>query len=116
MFFPSLSRWVLWLPSISCAFGIVLALVTPSRAETEIKIGSVAPLYTPIAGSEVPEPVSMQRYAFRVERRTGLAKVLVDYTYPNQPNFGMEGGPGPQPTRVQLPGLKYLAKSNAVMR
>ena len=113
MFVPRSSRPVFSLTLFAC--GIAVALVMPSRAETEITIASVAPQYTPIAGSEMPEPVSMQRYAFQVERQTGRASVLVDYTYPNQPNFGLEGGPGPQPTRAQLPGLKYLADSNTVV-
>jgi hypothetical protein len=57
----------------------------------------------------------MQSYSFEVEPQTGRARVVIDYTYPDQAAFGMDGGAGPEPTMAQLPGLKYDAAAKAVV-
>jgi len=93
---------------------IVTTLAIPMLAETKMKIASVGPQYTPKAGSQLPEPVSMRGYFFEVEKETGRARVVIDYTYPNQAAYGFDGGAGPQPTMAQIPGLRYDAASKAV--
>ena len=61
----------------------------------------------PTTGSELPEPVSMAGFSFQINQRTGRARIVVEYTYPDQPIFGIDGGAGPKPTYIQLPGLTY---------
>src|SRR5262249_51783341 len=73
------------------------------------------PEYRPTAGAAMPEQVSVQGYRFEVEKETQRARVVVDYTYPDQAAFGLEGGSGPEPSEVQLPGLKYDEGSRAVV-
>lgn len=82
---------------------------------TRVKLDSISPEYPPTAGVEMPEPVSMQSFAFEINKQTQRARIVVDYTYPDQLAFGAEGGRGPEPTIVQLPGLKYDSESNAVV-
>jgi hypothetical protein len=98
---------------VSIAVAVFAGMVGPSWAQ--VKIASVAPEYRPTAGSELPEPVSMQSYSFEVEPQTGRARVVIDYNYPDQIAFGLDGGAGPEPTTAQLPGLKYDAASKAVV-
>jgi len=49
----------------------------------------------------------MQSFSFEVEKETGRAKVVVEYTYPDQAVFGLDGGLGPGPTLTQISGLSY---------
>ena len=100
---------------VPLAVAIVAGMAAPSWAESQVKIASVAPEYRPTAGPGMPEPVSMQRYSFEVEPQTGRARVVIDYTYPDQAAFGMDGGAGPEPTLAQLPGLKYDAAAKTVI-
>lgn len=90
-------------------------MAAPSWAGSPVKIASVAPEYRPTAGPEMPEPVTMQRFSFEVEPATGRARIVVDYTYPDQAAFGMDGGAGPEPTMAQIPGLRYDAAAKAVV-
>lgn len=105
--------------SIPLALGIAAAIGSSSwaatGAETGVRIASVAPEYRPTAGPEIPEPVSMQAYSFEVQPATGRARVVIDYTYPDQAVFGSDGGAGPEPTMAQIPGLKYDAAAKAVV-
>lgn len=94
---------------------LVSVLVGSASANTRVKIASVPPEYTPTAGPGVPEPVSMQSFYFEVEKETGRARVVVDYTYPDQPVFGLEGGMGPEPTMTQIPGLRYNPDAKTVV-
>jgi len=69
----------------------------------------------PTAGSELPEPVSMAGFSFQINQRTGRARIVVEYTYPDQPIFGIDGGAGPKPTYIQLPGLTYDQDAKTVV-
>jgi hypothetical protein len=89
--------------------------VISAGAMTKVKLDSISPDYRPTAGVEMPEPVSMQGFTFEVSKETQRARVVVDYTYPDQVAFGADGGHGPEPTIVQVPGLKYDPESNAVV-
>jgi hypothetical protein len=109
MFVPRFPRFV------PLAVAMVAGLAAPLWAESQVKISSVAPEYRPTAGPEMPEPVSMQSYSFEIEPQTGRARVVIDYTYPDQAAFGMDGGAGPEPTMAQFPGLKYDASAKAVV-
>ena len=100
---------------VPLAVAMIAGMAAPSWAESQVKIASVAPEYRPTAGPEMPEPVSMQSYSFEVQPQTGRARVVIDYTYPDQAAFGMDGGAGPEPTMAQLPGLKYDAAAKAVV-
>jgi len=91
------------------------AIAVPAWAETGMKIASVAPEYRPTAEPEMPEPVSIQRHSFEVEPATGRARIVIDYTYPDQSAFGLDGGAGLEPTMAQIPGLKYDAAAKAVI-
>jgi len=101
--------------AIRLALCLVLALPTASYGKTSIKIDSVSPEYTPTAGPGLPEPVSIASYSFEVNKETRRARVLVEYTYLDQPVFGVEGGVGPLPTLAQVPGLIYELPANAVV-
>ena len=109
MFAQQFSRFV------PLAIALIAGMASPSWAESQVKIASVAPEYRPTTGPEMPERVSMQSYSFEVEQQTGRARVVVDYTYPDQAAFGMDGGAGPELTMAQLPGLKYDAAARAVV-
>ena len=101
--------------AIPLALCLIPALPTDSFASANIRIDSVSPEYTPTAGPGLPEPVSIASYYFEVNKETGRARVVVEYTYPDQPVFGLEGGVGPPPTLTQLPGLIYDLPANAVV-
>jgi hypothetical protein len=47
----------------------------------------VSPAYFPTAGNEAPQPAAMRSFSFEVEPETGRARVVVEYTYPDQVNF-----------------------------
>jgi hypothetical protein len=95
---------------------ILLSAVSLLPAQiTKVKLDSTVPEYRPSAGSGMTEPVSMEDYYFEVNKVTGRARVVVEYTYPDQPAFGLDGGPGPKPTLKQIPGLKYEPDSNAIV-
>jgi len=101
--------------AIRLALCLVLALPTASYGNTSIRIDSVSPEYTPAAGPGLPEPVSIASYSFEINKETRRARVVVEYTYPDQPVFGLEGGVGPPPTLAQVPGLIYDLPANAVV-
>jgi hypothetical protein len=101
-----------FLPTV---FLVVTVLAVPLSAQTRLKIASIPPEYTPTAGPGLPEPVSMQSFSFEVEKETGRARVVVEYTYPDQPAFGSDGGIGPEPTMTQIPGLRYDQEARAVV-
>jgi hypothetical protein len=94
---------------------LMTAIAIPSWADSPIRIGSVSPTYTPTAGAEMPQQVSMEDFSFQIEPETGRARIVIDYTYPDRSNFEFEGGAGPQPTFVQLPGLRYDAAARTVV-
>ena len=96
-------------------FCAALALAIPAFAMTRVRIGSVAPEYRPTAGAEMPEPVSMEDFRFEINKETGRARVVVDYTYPDMVAFGVDGGSGPESTAAQLPGLKYDREAKEVV-
>jgi hypothetical protein len=84
-------------------------------AATKIKIASVPAQYTPKAGAELPESISMEGFRFEVNNTKTRARIVVDYTYPDEPAFGADGGLGPQPTFAQLPGLDYDRETHQVV-
>jgi hypothetical protein len=94
---------------------ILAAAAIPAWAHPGVQLGSVSPQYRPTAGSQYPEPVSMQSYDFEVQPETGRARVVIWYTYPNQPTYGLDGGPGPEPTKAQIPGLRYDQATQSVV-
>src|SRR5262249_27624788 len=100
---------------ISFALVLILAAAIPSLGRSQIKLASVPSEYIPIAASELPEPVSMPSFSFEVNEKTGRARIFVEYTYPDQPTFGIDGGAGPKPTYVQLPGLTYDQNTQTVV-
>ncbi|HEY1801247.1 MAG TPA: hypothetical protein VGG46_09975 [Terriglobales bacterium] len=54
------------------------------------------------------EPVSMYDFHFEVNSETRRARVVVEYTYPDERIYEREDdGGGPKPTIAQIPGLKY---------
>lgn len=92
-----------------------LALAGPGSAGTKIKIDSVPAEYRPTCAAEAPEPVSMAGFRFEVNQETNRARVVVDYTYPDEAVCGADGGLGPQATQAQLPGLIYDREDHEVV-
>lgn len=100
----------------SAVLPLVLIFSTaPISAGTEIKLASVPPEYTPTAGSGFPEPIFVDRFSFEVAKETGRARIIVEYTYPDEPIFSGDGGTGPEPTIVQVPGLTYNATEATIV-
>jgi hypothetical protein len=95
---------------------LALACVTPVSANSQIKIDTIPSEYAPINSPTNREPVSMSSYHFEVNQETGRARVVVEYTYPDQMTYGPEDDAGgPPSTVVQLPGLRYDSGAHAVV-
>lgn len=90
-----------------------LAAVAPHNAK--IKIDTVPAVYRPNTGAEIPEPVSMERFHFEVNDDRTQARVVAEYTYPDEQNYQADGDSGPPSTLAQLPGLTYDPSSHAVV-
>lgn len=85
----------------------VPAIAADSSAHTRIKIDTVPNEYTP-TNAPVREPVSMSSFHFEVNQETVRARVVVEYTYPDELVYEQDDdGGGPRPTIAQIPGLKY---------
>ena len=95
---------------------VAMSSAIPVSANSRIKIDTVPSEYAPINSPTNREPVSLSSYHFEVEPETGRARVVVEYTYPDQMTFGPDDDSGgPAPTIVQLPGLRYDAGAHAVV-
>jgi hypothetical protein len=102
--------------SFSMAVLVTMALAVPAFADSRVKIDTVPSEYAPINSPTNREPVSMSGYHFEVNEETGRARVVVDYTYPDELIYGPnDDAGGPHPTVIQLPGLKYDAAAHAVV-
>jgi hypothetical protein len=95
---------------------VALSSAVPVSANSRIKIDTVPSEYAPIDSPTNREPVSLSSYHFEVEPETGRARVVVEYTYPDQMTYGPDDdASGPRRTIVQLPGLRYDAGAPAVV-
>jgi hypothetical protein len=95
---------------------IALAAAVPVSANARIRIDTVPSEYAPLDSPTSREPVSMSDFRFEVNQETGRARVVVNYTYPDQMTYGPDDDAGgPRPTIVQLPGLVYDAAAHAVL-
>jgi hypothetical protein len=84
----------------------------PALADSRIKVGTVPALYEPL-GSMYSQPVSLAGYHFEANPETGLARVVVNYSFPvvNPRVYD----PGPEPTMAQIPGLTWNAATRSVV-
>lgn len=95
---------------------VAMSSAVSVSANSRIKIGTVPSEYAPINSPTNREPVSLSSYRFEVEPQTGRARVVVEYTYPDQMTFGPDDDSGgPASTIVQLPALRYDAGAHAVV-
>jgi hypothetical protein len=104
--------------SIKSSFSLaaLVALAIPVSANSRIRIDTVPSEYTPENSPTNIEPVSMSSYHFEVNEETRRARLVVEYTYPDQLIYGQDDDTrGPQSTVVQLPGLTYDATAHAVV-
>jgi hypothetical protein len=102
--------------SLSIAAIAAIALAVPVFANSRIKIDTVPSEYAPPNSPINHEPVSMSSYHFEVNDETGRARVVVEYTYPDQMTYGPDDDSGgPRQTVVQLPGLSYDKMAHAVV-
>jgi hypothetical protein len=86
-----------------------------SFTPTRIKIDTVPNEYTP-TNATVREPVSMGSFHFEVNPETVRARVVVDYTYPDELVYERNDDKGgPQPTIAQIPGLKYDPQAHTIV-
>lgn len=93
----------------------VLGLAIPALANSRIKVDTIPSEYAPINSPTNREPVSISSYHFEVNEETGRARLVVEYTYPDQMIYGPnDDAHGPRSTVVQLPGLIYDAAARAV--
>src|SRR3974390_2434694 len=92
-----------------------LGMAAGAAAQTRIKIATFPDEYTPTSTIS-REPVSMEDFRFEVNQETARARVVVNYTYADQNIYGRDDdNGGPEPTIVQIPGLKYLPQADAVV-
>ena len=100
----------------SAACLAALALAVPVFASSRIKVDTVPSEYTPENSPTNTEPVSMSSYHFEINEETKRARLVVEYTYPDQLIYGQDDdNRGPQSTVVQIPGLTYDAAAHAVI-
>ena len=94
---------------------MISKMAIASPVFTRIKLDTVPDIYRP-TDTSMKEPVYMQDFRFEVNQETIRARIVVDYTYPDQMIFGRDDDEGgPQPTIIQIPGLKYLPKAQTVV-
>ena len=98
-------------------YGLLFAILiaAPVFGDTKVKIATVPNQFTPFAGPGLPEPVSLGRFYFEVEKETQRARVVVEYNYRNEAMYGSYDGHRPEPTHAQLPGLVYDASNKTVV-
>lgn len=96
-------------------FVLATGLAATPPADTRIKIDTVPAEYRPTAGTERSAPLSMEDFYFEVNKETGRARIVVEYTYPDAIGDQADGDSGPQPTLAQLPGLNYDPSARAVV-
>ncbi|HMI49888.1 MAG TPA: hypothetical protein VK525_00150 [Candidatus Saccharimonadales bacterium] len=95
-----------------CAVPLITAGAT---SYTRIKIDTVPNEYTP-ANATFHEPVSMSGFHFEVNPETVRARVVVDYTYPDEQVYSQDDdAKGPQPTLAQIPGLNYDPQAHTIV-
>jgi len=102
--------------AIAISIFALLAVATRARANTAVKIDSIPYEYMLVNSITNREPVSVSSYHFEVEPETGRARVVVEYTYPDQMIYGGDDPlRGPQPSFAQIPGLKFDPAAHAVI-
>jgi len=101
--------------AILLPFVLTMAVAAPAPAGTRIKIDTVPAEYRPHTGAERILPVSMQDFYFEVNRETGRARVVVEYTIPHQVDYQSQGDLGIPPTLAQFPGLTYDPVAHVVV-
>jgi hypothetical protein len=95
---------------------LAAVLPAPAFANSRIKIDTIPSEYAPLNSPTNREPVSLSSFHFEVDQETGRARVIAEYTYPDQTTYGPDDDAGgPRPTIVQLPGLTYDAAAHAVV-
>jgi len=91
--------------------GVAASAGTPVR----IKIDTVPDRYMP-TNHTVAEPVSIQGFHFDVNEQTVRARVVVEYTYPDEIVYEKDDDQrGPRSAVARIPGLKYDPASHAVV-
>jgi hypothetical protein len=101
---------------IAIVISAVLALAGQACANTTVAIDSVPSEYLLVNSITNREPVSVSGFHFEVQPETGRARVVVEYTYPDQMMYGGDDPlRGPQPSFAQIPGLKYDPAAHAVI-
>jgi hypothetical protein len=100
---------------LSVALLAASAAAASANPLVRIKIGRVPTRYSP-TNATVSERVSMQGFHFEVNPETVRARIVVEYTYPDQIVYQKDDDKrGPQPTVVQLPQLQYVAADHAIV-
>jgi len=102
-------------PAILLPFVLTMAIAAPVPVDARIKIATVPAEYRPHTGAERILPVSMGDFYFEVNKETGRARVVVEYTIPHQVDYRSQGDLGIPPTLAQLPGLTYDPAASSVV-
>ena len=94
--------------ALAALANLVLALPAPASPSSVVKIDTVPSEYEPINSPTNREPVSLAGFHFEINRESGRARIVADYTYPDQLIYGPDDPTrGPQSTIAQIPGLIY---------
>src|SRR5262245_57908217 len=94
---------------------LLLFAAMPLHAEAKVKIATVPSMFTPYAGSGEPERVSMSGFYFEVNQETKRARVVVDYTYPDDVMDSGYDGHRPSPTYARVRGLRYDPAAHSIV-
>ena len=98
--------------------GVILILiptVVTAGTPIRIKIDTVPDLYRP-TNAPLIEPVSMQEFHFEVNEKTSRARIVVEYTYPDEIIYQTDDDQGgPRPAAALIPGLRYDPASHTVV-
>ncbi|HWF91888.1 MAG TPA: hypothetical protein VN684_06370 [Terriglobales bacterium] len=101
---PTKQSRLLMISTVLFLTGTAFAINAPS---IRIRIDTVPDHYSP-TDATINEPVSMQDFHFEVNPETRRARIVVDYSYPDEFMYERnDDNRGPKPTIAQIPGLKY---------
>jgi len=101
---------------LSAAILLLYVAGAAASPNSRVKIDTVPAEYTPINSPTNREPVSLSSFHFEVNPETGRARVVADYTYPDELIYGPNDDVrGPRSTVAQIPGLAYDAAAHEVV-
>ncbi len=97
------------------AWVLAMWLSWPIPEATKIAIDRIPLLYTPTEGRATAEVLSMGEYHFEINKENTRARVVVNYTYPDEMLFPRTGSSHMPVSAVQIPGLRYDRSAHQII-